>query len=131
MPITALTTLMAFITHAVDTNAVAPQAEAPALPVAPALPQTTKTLADIIFWATATILCAFLAEAALAAGACAITQTLMDLFSTNWLANVYFAVGTSITVALILILADITLAVVWLTRRFRRASELNETSHPA
>jgi hypothetical protein len=75
---------------------------------------------DKVAWGTTLVICALLAEGILAAGACALTQSLLDQISTNWSRNTYVAVGMMLTVAAVLVIADLVIVGLWLGRWFLR-----------
>jgi len=75
---------------------------------------------DRVFWGTTLVICVLLAEGILAAGACAITESLLDQISTNWLRNTYVGVDTMLAVAAALVIADLVMVGLWLGRWFLR-----------
>ena len=75
---------------------------------------------DKVFWGTTLVICVLLVEAILAADACALTQSLLDQISTNWLRNTYVGVDMMLAVAAVLVIADLVMVGLWLGRWFLR-----------
>jgi hypothetical protein len=75
---------------------------------------------DKFIWLTAALICLLMAQANLIFGACAVTQTLLDQLSTNWLRNTHIAVDAMRAVASLLIATDVILTGWWLKRRISK-----------
>jgi sterol desaturase/sphingolipid hydroxylase (fatty acid hydroxylase superfamily) len=76
---------------------------------------------DKVFWVTTLMICVLLVEAILAAGACAVTQSLLDQISSNWLGNTYVGVDMMLAVAAALVIADLAMVGLWLGHWFHRS----------
>ncbi|MGA2230806.1 MAG: hypothetical protein ABSH22_07895 [Tepidisphaeraceae bacterium] len=130
MYLTANSSVTAFHSEELDQSSAAPvatSAPAAAARTNPSLPQRlanayrARSRADRIMWTTLAVVCALMAEVALAAGTCCITRDLMDAGSGNWLRNTHIAVDAMQAVAAVLLVLDVAVAGLWLKRRLRRS----------
>jgi hypothetical protein len=84
--------------------------------------KTSTTRADRMIWVAFMVLALALLEAILTAATCAIIQSLMDSLNTNWLLNTKIALCSMAVVGAVLILADVTFAMLWLNFLLRRTA---------
>jgi hypothetical protein len=122
MRIAAITSMMDLISYDADCASVASisQQTAAEAAIESALEPLPGRHFDKITWRTVMVIFILLVEAIVAAGTCGLTQNVLDQMSNDFLGNTHLAIDAMLTIATIMSVADIVLAIRWIARRFQR-----------